>query len=150
MVCRSFSEPRASNRLRPAGRDTAQFNSGLERAHKHKDPTNYGFWNPALSWALKPNCRILIFICGFCPCERQVVRPEKSVSSFLRWRQAAFPLQLFLGKLAGTSNTFQGFPDPCHTQTTDSLQLHLVTLNPGAEDSRKLATKTSFMQTVML
>ena len=30
--------------------------------HKHKDPTNPGVWNPPLSWALEPECRIFMYL----------------------------------------------------------------------------------------
>ena len=37
---------------------------GPKRPHKHKDPTNHGFWNPRLSWA---ECRILVFMWSLGP-----------------------------------------------------------------------------------
>ena len=35
---------------------------GPGRPHKHKDPTNPGFWYPPSSWVLEPEFRILMFI----------------------------------------------------------------------------------------
>ena len=32
------------------------------RPHKNKDPTNHGFWNPSLSWAVQPEGRIPKFM----------------------------------------------------------------------------------------
>ena len=35
---------------------------GPQRPHKHEDSTNRGFWNPSLSRAEEPECRILVFM----------------------------------------------------------------------------------------